>query len=70
MLNENLKYSRKGNVVFEIETANPVLKLKQRFPDIENLSENGIKYLNKYCGMFPELCEELIPENNEQLSLF
>lgn len=70
MLNENLEYSRKDNVVSEIETGKPVLKLKQWFPDIAKLSTEATKYLNKYCRMFPHLCERIESNQNEQLSLF
>lgn len=70
MLNQTTSYQRKNNVVSEIETGKPVLKLKQRFPDIAKLSIEATKYLNKYCEMFPHLCERIESNQNEQLSLF
>lgn len=70
MLKNGKEYKREENIVYEIETNKPVLKLKQWFPNIKILSNQTISYLNNYCTMFPNLCEIIQEQNSDQLSLF
>ena len=71
MLNPNNTYSRKSNVIYE--NGIPIIKLKQNFIDIENLSETVISYTNRYMEMFPDLFEMIenkIENKPKQFSLF
>ena len=71
MLNQANTYSRKSNVIYENGIA--IIKLKQNFIDIENLSETVISYTNRYMEMFPDLfgmIENEIENKPKQFSLF
>jgi len=71
MLDQNKKYSRKNNIIYENES--PVLKLnlKNKFIDIEELSVQGVIYTNNFIQMFPESVEKIVEEKkSEQLDLF
>lgn len=74
MLNPIAKYYRKNNIVFDAATDLPVVSFIQSFPDLINLSETCILYLNRYMEMFPSLCSSDFSINNNeteiQLSLF
>jgi len=65
------QYSRKSNIVYENTT--PIIRLKQKFIDIEILSETAINYMNRYIEAFPDLIEIIVDKSekkNEQFSLF
>lgn len=68
ILSLNKSYYRKDNIVFESGTNKSVVKFKQWFPDVEKLTEEAIKYINKYCSMYPELYEKT--NSPQQLSFF
>lgn len=58
------KYSRLQGIVYDGH-GNPVLKLKQRFPDIALLSEQGVKYINRYIAMYPDKYEIMSKDQPE-----
>lgn len=70
MLNPNLKYYRRNNIVFDAITHLPVVSFLQTFPDLLTLSETCINYLNKYIEMFPHLVNTKEQIKEEQLTLF
>lgn len=70
MLNPNLKYYRRNNIVFDAITHLPVVSFSQKFPDLLTLSETCINYLNRYIEMFPQLVHTKEEIKEEQLTLF
>jgi len=70
MLDLTKTYSRKSDIIYE--NSIPIIRLKQKFIDIETMSENAISYMNRYFEMFPDLFEKVIQEKPklEQLTLF
>lgn len=71
MLDPNKKYSRKNNIIYENQT--PILKLniKNKFIDIDELSVQGVIYMNNFMQMFPHSVENIVQEKiSEQLELF
>lgn len=71
MLDPNKKYSRKNNIIYENETPILKLNLKNKFIDIEELSVQGVIYMNNFMQMFPDSVENIIQEKiSEQLELF
>ena len=56
ILDVNKKYSRKDGIVYDGH-GNPVLKLKQRFPDFAELSTDAVDYINRYIAMYPDKYE-------------
>ena len=64
MLGTNKKYSRKEGIVYDEHSA-AVLKLKQRFPDIAELSTEGLKYINRYAEMHPHFVEIMSKDQPE-----
>jgi len=76
MLNLTAKYYRKNNIVFEAASNLPIVSFTQKFPDLIDLSQSCISYLNRYIEMFPNLCNiekskiEITIKEEKQLSLF
>lgn len=70
MLNPNVKYYRRNNIVFDANTHLPIISFVQNFPDLLTLSETCINYLNKYIEMFPHLINTKEEIKEEQLTLF
>lgn len=71
MLSPSGNYSRKANIIYENDI--PIISLKQKFIDIENLTETAINYMNKYMELSPDLYEVIVEKSekkNEQISLF
>lgn len=71
MLDPKRVYSRKENIIYDGSV--PIIKLKQKFIDIESLSKEGTKYMNRYLAMFPNLFEKIEQQKEvtiNQLSLF
>ena len=57
LLNKTSKYSRISNIILENDI--PVLELKQKFVDLDTLSNQAIDYMNLYIEMFPELVKTI-----------
>ena len=71
ILDPNKKYSRKNNIIYENETPILKLNLKNKFIDIEELSAQGVIYMNNFMQIFPESSETIVQEKiSEQLDLF
>lgn len=70
MLNPIAKYYRKNNIVFDAATDLPIVSFIQNFPDLKNLSETCVLYLNLYMEMFPHLINTKEQIKEEQLTLF
>ena len=67
-------YSRENNVIIAnlIDgTKKPLIRLKQKFIDINVLEVPALEYMKRYLEMFPNLCELIKEEKTEeQLTLF
>lgn len=62
-LNLKVAYSRVDNIIYCDDL--PIIKLKQKFINIERLDENVIHYMNKYLEMWPNLFEQINMKNTE-----
>ena len=68
-------YSRQDSVLIAIKTNGesiPLVKFKQKFIDLDILSDNALQYMKDYMQHYPNLFEliDLQKKENEQLTLF
>lgn len=68
-------YSRKESVLIATKTNGekiPLVKFKQKFIDLDILSNNALQYMKDYMHHYPNLFEliELPKKETEQLTLF
>lgn len=59
MLSKDKKYSRFNNVIYE--DGQPIIYLKHKFIDLENLTDYQIDYMNRFLNMYNELFTKTQP---------
>lgn len=68
-------YSRKDSVLIAVKTNGdsiPLVKFKQKFIDLDIVSDNALQYMKDYMQHYPNLFEsiDLPKKETEQLTLF
>jgi hypothetical protein len=69
-------YQRLNNVLLAVKPTGetiPLVRFKQRFPDLKTCNLEHLQYMEKYITINPKLCEVMEPQaqkNNIQLSIF
>jgi len=70
MLDSNKIYHHKNQIIYDCQ-GNTIVKIKDRFPDLENISGNHITNINNYIKKFPDRVEIVNMKRQEiQLTLF
>jgi DNA polymerase III subunit epsilon len=69
MLSLDKNYSRRANIIYE--QGAPIIRLKQKFIDIDNLNDTTIEYMNRYLAMWPHHWELIQHEKmNKIIKMF
>lgn len=68
-------YSRQDSTLIAIKTNGesiPLVKFKQKFIDLDIVSDNALQYMKNYMEYYPNLFEliDLTKKETEQLTLF